>query len=425
MRIEKVHTFKMFALDILDDSAPKITEHSNENISYSSINVNEMKLWKLLTRVLAHLTIEFPVLHPSRSNVIFILAIPSFLSDEDACIFINNVALSEHKVTIVNSMFRSAIIEFESQGGADRFYINTLGEPFDPNHPHIKCISLFLLEVTPDIGIHPIPTHEANCSRDITLPLCPICFQCFDPLISTLFMPSTIDDISPSTIEEWGGSNCIICNTIYSENAEKLKCSSCDITSKLWICMECGHVGCGREQNQHAILHYKETHHRFALRFDIKWLWDYIADKSVDRPFSEHLTEANDEVVHSYRQKLLEGMSNLQERNEELLNKIHYQFQPELDALNKELQELTEIEEKIDPEYQEVVNIDNKIAEAEQEIKDISNSPEMENYDQVAKQNSHLKNVLKEMDTKIEKLYQVLDHRIDVSDDVTLTINNS
>ncbi|KAM0672592.1 ubiquitin C-terminal hydrolase Ubp14 [Ordospora colligata] len=51
----------------------------------------------------------------------------------------------------------------------------------------------------------------------------------------------------------------------------KIKCEKCDIRSRLWICISCGYVGCGRKQygvegEGHARMHYeKEGHNLFVL----------------------------------------------------------------------------------------------------------------------------------------------------------------
>lgn len=39
----------------------------------------------------------------------------------------------------------------------------------------------------------------------------------------------------------------------------------CESSSDLWICLICGHVGCGRYHSKHAVDHWKETTHCYAL----------------------------------------------------------------------------------------------------------------------------------------------------------------
>ncbi|CEH13292.1 ubiquitin carboxyl-terminal hydrolase 14 [Ceraceosorus bombacis] len=50
------------------------------------------------------------------------------------------------------------------------------------------------------------------------------------------------------------------------------KCSRCDLTANLWLCLTCGAVSCGRQQfgglggNGHAMLHFKDTGHPVSVK---------------------------------------------------------------------------------------------------------------------------------------------------------------
>jgi BRCA1-associated protein len=57
----------------------------------------------------------------------------------------------------------------------------------------------------------------------------------------------------------------------------------CDSTEDLWICLICGHVGCGRYKGGHAKEHWKETAHSFALEIETQHVWDYAGDTWVHR----------------------------------------------------------------------------------------------------------------------------------------------
>ncbi|KAG8831395.1 hypothetical protein FRC17_003221 [Serendipita sp. 399] len=49
-------------------------------------------------------------------------------------------------------------------------------------------------------------------------------------------------------------------------------CGKCNLKENLWLCLNCGHLGCGRAQfggvdgNGHALLHYNETGHSAAVK---------------------------------------------------------------------------------------------------------------------------------------------------------------
>ena len=50
------------------------------------------------------------------------------------------------------------------------------------------------------------------------------------------------------------------------------KCSNCDLSSNLWLCLFCGFLGCGRKYhdgtggNNHQIDHFKETNHGVCVK---------------------------------------------------------------------------------------------------------------------------------------------------------------
>lgn len=51
------------------------------------------------------------------------------------------------------------------------------------------------------------------------------------------------------------------------------QCSSCDLKENLWLCLECGNLGCGRQQyggvlkgNSHGLAHTKESGHAVAVK---------------------------------------------------------------------------------------------------------------------------------------------------------------
>ena len=49
-------------------------------------------------------------------------------------------------------------------------------------------------------------------------------------------------------------------------------CGECDLSANLWLCMSCGHLGCGRKNwdgsggNGHAKAHFDATHHPLVCK---------------------------------------------------------------------------------------------------------------------------------------------------------------
>lgn len=76
------------------------------------------------------------------------------------------------------------------------------------------------------------------------------------------------------------------------------------LRENIWVCLVCGHIGCGRYSFKHAERHYQESKHVFSLELATGRIWQYDEDtfvhfdsrrnsshdgfKSVD---SEHNTE--------------------------------------------------------------------------------------------------------------------------------------
>ncbi|KAJ2656490.1 ubiquitin C-terminal hydrolase Ubp14 [Coemansia sp. RSA 1200] len=79
-------------------------------------------------------------------------------------------------------------------------------------------------------------------------------------------------------------------------------CSACEKHENLWLCLSCGHVGCGRRQydgsggNNHAISHYDQTGHKVSIKLGTITpegsadAYCYACDDNkVDPKLAEHL----------------------------------------------------------------------------------------------------------------------------------------
>lgn len=81
-------------------------------------------------------------------------------------------------------------------------------------------------------------------------------------------------------------------------------CAVCGIRESLWLCMLCGHVGCGRYTGGHAVAHFNATGHAFALDLLTQRAWDYAADGWVHRLIATHSAE---KLVEWLRQRERHG----------------------------------------------------------------------------------------------------------------------
>lgn len=98
-----------------------------------------------------------------------------------------------------------------------------------------------------------------------------------------------------SCLLKWGDATCPVCRCVQApELAETSECMQCgrrggegptanSTADSLWICLVCGHVGCGRYQGAHAASHYRASGHCYALQLGSHRVWDYKGDNFVHR----------------------------------------------------------------------------------------------------------------------------------------------
>ena len=94
----------------------------------------------------------------------------------------------------------------------------------------------------------------------------------------------------------------------------KCKCSDCELENNLWLCLTCGHIGCGRKNfdgsggNNHAVDHYEKTHHPVVVKLGTispdgrADLYCYQCDETVtDSHIAEHLAKFSIDVQSSVK----------------------------------------------------------------------------------------------------------------------------
>ncbi|KAK4236699.1 hypothetical protein C8A03DRAFT_35389 [Achaetomium macrosporum] len=100
-------------------------------------------------------------------------------------------------------------------------------------------------------------------------------------------------------------------------------CSKCDLKENLWLCLQCGNLGCGRAQfggvggNSHALAHSKESGHGVAVKLGSITpegnadVYCYSCDEErVDEDLGTHL--ANWGIILSERQKTEKSLTEMQ-----------------------------------------------------------------------------------------------------------------
>ena len=67
-------------------------------------------------------------------------------------------------------------------------------------------------------------------------------------------------------LQQWGES-CPVCRYCIN-SSHSSSCDVCGTSADLWICLICGHVGCGRYKEAHACAHFEQTNHCYSLELE-------------------------------------------------------------------------------------------------------------------------------------------------------------
>ncbi|KZZ88168.1 ubiquitin carboxyl-terminal hydrolase 14 [Moelleriella libera RCEF 2490] len=107
------------------------------------------------------------------------------------------------------------------------------------------------------------------------------------------------------------------------EQGELGHCSGCDLRENLWLCLECGNLGCGRKQmggidgNSHALAHSVESGHGVAVKLGsitpegTADIYCYKCDdERVDENLGEHLAHWG--IMLAERQKTEKSLTEMQ-----------------------------------------------------------------------------------------------------------------
>lgn len=152
---------------------------------------------------------------------------------------------------------------------------------------------------------------KSNKAEMAELPTCPNCLERMDESVTGLLSIQCHHTSQCDCLKKWGDNHCPVCKysqkpvlldqpsslstkRLLEEQQQQHKseeeeeevvyeCCECTSTESLWICMICGHIGCGRYQEAHAYDHYMDTNHLYALEIETQRVWDYLGDGYVHR----------------------------------------------------------------------------------------------------------------------------------------------
>lgn len=170
------------------------------------------------------------------------------------------------------------LLEFRTVEDAYEFYQTFNGAPYNSLEPEQLCHALWVSGIASD-------SDDTAPQNHTELPVCPVCLDRMDESIDgvlTILCNHTFH--LRECLVKWGDSTCPICRYVQTpEITQSSVCMECEGTEALWICLICGHVGCGRYQGGHAATHYRNTNHTYALQLGTNRVWDYAGDNFVHR----------------------------------------------------------------------------------------------------------------------------------------------
>ena len=113
-----------------------------------------------------------------------------------------------------------------------------------------------------------------------------MCLERLDRDISGVLTTVCNHTFHAACMMNWGDASCPVCR--YCARGEVTRCQTCGAGANLWMCLVCGHVGCGRYGAAHALEHFRETGHCYSLEVETQRVWDYVGDNYVHRLIQSH-----------------------------------------------------------------------------------------------------------------------------------------
>jgi hypothetical protein len=145
------------------------------------------------------------------------------------------------------------------------------------------------------------------------------------------------------------------------------------------------------------------------------WLWDYTADRSVDRVFHPKPSEANDDVVAQYRVLLLERITELRREDERGIALARTELGKDIAELEKELAVLDARERELEARFVECERFAEETAELEREVAMLRRSVEMAVAQALKQKEEELIKEKERLSKKQAELWAMVEQRPDVS----------
>ncbi|XP_071480880.1 BRCA1-associated protein-like [Diadema antillarum] len=218
-----------------------------------------------------------------RSDMICALAVPASLICHDLLQFFAPLAEGIEHVRIIrdsNPNQYMTLIKFRNQSHADEFYKEYNGKPYNSFDDFI-CYLVYVSRVECMKSCEGASLATPGLTE---LPTCNICLERMEDSVEGILTILCNHTFHGSCLTKWGDTSCPVCR--YNQTPEPSvdnKCFQCGAQESLWICLVCGHIGCGRYVEAHAYRHFEDTQHTYAMQLGKQRVWDYAGDNYVHR----------------------------------------------------------------------------------------------------------------------------------------------
>lgn len=237
------------------------------------------------------------------ANAVLIPAIPSLLTPADFLAFIRNASgvVDIRLVREASPGQYMALIRFHTSKHASRFAENFSGRPFSSLEPAL-CQVLWVAEVEFSTRVESIvplfdpadfkeTLQQVPCNgpdddlEAIEVPCCPVCLERLDSSVTGIITTICSHSYHCECMLKWYDGSCPVCRFLLAEEDTEggNVCGACGCRDNLWICLICGHIGCGRYRSRHAQSHFEASGHTFSLELESYRVWDYVGDNYVHR----------------------------------------------------------------------------------------------------------------------------------------------
>ncbi|XP_072310384.1 BRCA1-associated protein [Eucyclogobius newberryi] len=218
-----------------------------------------------------------------RSAMVCILSVPATMTSHDLMKLLApfNDAMDHMKIIRDSTPNQyMVLIKFCSQADADSFYTACNGRQFNSIEEAVcQLVYVERAEVFKSENGASLPVMELT-----ELPKCTVCLERMDESVNGVLTTLCNHSFHSQCLQRWEDVSCPVCRYCQTpEPVEENKCFECGVQENLWICLICGHIGCGRYVSRHAYKHFEETQHTYAMQLTNHRVWDYAGDNYVHR----------------------------------------------------------------------------------------------------------------------------------------------